>query len=54
MEALSLNINIILFGNPVSAYRFVENNAAIKAQYMMNKLLEFRSSEKVTNNIWEF
>ena len=26
--------------------RFLENNAALKAQYMINKLMEFRAKEK--------
>merc|ERR1719383_498569 len=33
-------------GSPGHGSRFLENNAAIKAQYMINKLMEFRQKEK--------
>jgi len=45
-ERSQLWLRITCPGSPGHGSRFVENNAAIKAQYMMNKLLEFRSSEK--------
>jgi aminoacylase len=39
-------IEIICPGSPGHGSRFLENNAALKAQYMMNKLLEYRAKEK--------
>jgi len=39
-------IQITCNGSPGHGSRFLENNAAIKAQYMINKLLGFRAKEK--------
>ncbi|XP_023331715.1 aminoacylase-1 [Eurytemora carolleeae] len=39
-------IEIICPGSPGHGSRFLENNAALKAQYMINKLMEFRDKEK--------
>jgi len=39
-------VEITCHGNPGHGSRFVENNAAIKAQYMTNKFMELRAREK--------
>lgn len=39
-------IQITCPGSPGHGSKFLENNAALKAQYMINKLLEYRAKEK--------
>jgi aminoacylase len=39
-------IQITCPGSPGHGSRFLENNAALKAHYMMNKLLDYRAQEK--------
>jgi len=39
-------VEITCPGSPGHGSRFLENNAAIKGQYMINKLMEFREKEK--------
>jgi len=39
-------IRIMCPGSPGHGSRFLENNAALKAQYMINKLLDYRAKEK--------
>ena len=47
----TFNIDAVVFHsstveNKYFCFRFLENNAALKAQYMINKLMEFRDKEK--------